>query len=96
MITCKKALRKGNISTDFVYVARTAWLITFRLDATTQGIIALETNDIVGLPAVEADGGLLKLSNGFVCINTDGGVALARNLIGLMNQRFFHNGMFIL
>ena len=93
VVASEQALGEGHVRTYLFYVAGASRIIARGLNAAAQGFVALETHHIVGLPAVQADRGLLQLCDGLVGIDAEGGIALAGDFIGFQNQIFFHECM---
>ena len=59
VIAGEEALGESYVSPHFFYVAGTAGIVSCGLDASAQSFVALETDYIVCLPAMEAYRGLL-------------------------------------
>ena len=90
MVASKEALGEGHIGTHLVDVTRTTRVVARCLYAAAERLVALEAHHVVGLPAMQADGGLLQLGNRLVCVHADGGITFLCNLVGFANQFFFH------
>ncbi len=73
-VQAESSAKKGNdlfnVLTYFCYVAGTAGVVTRGLDAAGEGFIALKTDDIISLPAVQGDRSFLQYLNSLVSIYT--------------------------
>ena len=85
-----EALREFDVGPDLVDVAGAARIVAGGLDAAGEACGALETDHVVGLPAVQGDGGFLEGFDGLVGVDADGGIALLGELVGFQDLCFFH------
>src|SRR5574344_1321426 len=85
MFSCQQALHKFDISTHFVDVAGSAGIVASSLYATRKGFIALEADNIIGLPAMQRDRSVLQLLDSFISIYSNGGISLFCDAIGLFD-----------
>ena len=90
VVTGDEGLDELDVLTYLVDVAGTAGIVTCGLDTSGEGLVALETDYIVGLPAVEGDLLLLEGVENGVGIDTNGGVAVFGDLIRFFNKGCFH------
>ena len=85
-----EALRELDVRADLVDVAGAARIVAGSLDTAGEARSALETDHVVGLPAVQGDRGLLEGFDGLVGVHADGGKALLGELVGFQDLCFFH------
>ena len=85
-----QALGEEDVGADFVDVAGAAGVVAGGLDAARETGRALEADYVVGLPAVQGDGGLLQDFDSFVGVHAQGGVAFAGVFVGFQDIGFFH------
>ena len=90
MVAGQKGLHEFKVPADLVNVPGAAGIVACGLDAAGKSLIAFKADDIVGLPAVEGNLLLFQLGDSFVCVHTEGGIALPGNLVGLEDLGFFH------
>jgi len=65
------------------------------LDAARESGVALEAEHVVGLPAVQRDGGLFQGLNGLVGVDAEGGIALAGQFVGFLEVLCVHILLFL-
>ena len=70
--------------------AGTTGVVTRGLDAAREAGVALEAHHIVGLPAVQRDGGFLEGGDGFVSVDAEGGVAFLGEGVGVEDVLCVH------
>ena len=87
LCSTEEALHELDVAAELVDVAGAARVVAGRLDSACEGGVVLE---VVSLPALEGDRGLLKKLYRFVCVHADGGVTLFGHLIGLGYQILVH------
>ena len=90
VVAGKEGLDEFEVAPDFVDVAGASGVVAGGLDAAGKGLVPLEADDVVGLPAVEGNLLPFEFGDGFVRVNAEGGIALPGNLIGLEDLGFFH------
>lgn len=73
---------------------RASGIVSGGLNAARGSLAALETYDVVGLPAVEADRCMLEGLQCFVGVYAQGCIALTGNLIILLNLFCCHTGYY--
>ena len=90
VITRDEALRELDVRADLVDVAGAARIVAGSLDTAGEACGALETDHVVGLPAVQGNRGLLEGLDSLVGVHADSGIALLGELVGIQDLCFFH------
>ena len=90
MVAGDEALGKLDVGPDLVDVAGAARIVTGGLDSAGEAVLGFETNHVIGLPAVQGNGSLLKDFDSLVGVHADGGIALLGELVGFQDLCFFH------
>ena len=78
VVTCDEGLHEFDVLAYLVDITGASRIVACCLNTTTQGIVALKTDHIIGLPAMQGDLLLLKLVKDGVSIDTDGCIAIFR------------------
>ena len=74
-----------DILAQLLDVAGASRIVARSLNAAGSSLSPVEADDIVGLPAMQADGCMLERFQGFVSVYTEGCIALAGDLIVLLD-----------
>ena len=79
---CEQGVDELEVGAHLVDGAGATRVVARGLDAAREASLALEAHHVVGLPAVQRDGGLLEGGDGLVGVDAEGGVAFLGEGIG--------------